>query len=123
MKVKELEELIRKKKKVLLVDVREKEEFLKGALKGIKIKGAKNIPMGKMFVEAKKGKLPMKDKIVTICKVGGRCKIVAKELAKKGFNIDYLEGGVTGWKKSIKEKKKVAKKVAKRPVSKKKTKK
>jgi rhodanese-related sulfurtransferase len=94
MKVKELKTLM-KKKKVTLLDVREKDEYTKGD----RIKGAKSVPMGKVFVLCGQGKLP-RGKIVVTCRSGTRCKIVAKELKKKGCNIDYLEGGNKAWKEA-----------------------
>ena len=92
MKPKELEGLI-KMKRVMVVDVRERKEYQKE--KGIK--GSKNIPMGQFFLDA--NKLSKRKKIVSVCMGGGRCKIVARELRKKGFNIDHLEGGIKAWKK------------------------
>lgn len=96
MKPQELKELIKKGEDVELLDVREGEEFQEGE----KIEGAKNMPMGKVFVEAAKGNLPKEKKIITICKTGGRCEIVARELKQKGYDIEHLEGGIEGWKKS-----------------------
>lgn len=82
--------------RVLMLDVREKEEFDSGE----KIEGAQNMPMGKVFLEASKGSLPKDKKIVTICKAGSRCAIVARELKEKGYDIDYLEGGLEAWKQA-----------------------
>ncbi|MDP3999198.1 MAG: rhodanese-like domain-containing protein [bacterium] len=97
MKTSELKEKIKKGEDVILLDVREKEEVEAG---GDMIEGAKNIPMGKVFTEAAKGNLPKDKKIITICKTGGRCEIVARELKQKGFDIEHLEGGIEEWKKS-----------------------
>jgi rhodanese-related sulfurtransferase len=81
---------------ILLLDVREKDEYEMGD----KIEGAQNMPMGRVFVEAQKGTLPKDKKIVAICKTGGRCEIVARELKQKGYDIEHLEGGVEGWKRN-----------------------
>ena len=78
---------------VLLLDVREKDEYETGD----KIEGSQNMPMGRVFVEAQKGTLPKNKKIVAVCKTGGRCEIVARELKQKGYDIEHLEGGVDGW--------------------------
>lgn len=78
---------------VMLVDVCEGAECAMGP----SIDGAVNIPMGQMFVDAAQGKLPKDKKIVAICKSGYRCKIVADELRAKGYDIEYLEGGVKAW--------------------------
>lgn len=77
----------------LLIDVREAEEFVPEEA----IPGSQNMPMGKVFTEAKKGTLPKDKKIITICKTGGRCEIVARELKQKGFDIESLEGGLEAW--------------------------
>ncbi len=93
MKPSELKEKLARNEDVILLDVREAEEFAVGDA----IPGSQSMPMGKVFVEAGKGNLPKDKKIVTICKSGTRCEIVARELKAKGFDIEYLEGGVQGW--------------------------
>lgn len=96
MKPDELRKKLAGKEKVEIIDVREADEFAQGD----KIEGAKNMPMGRVFVEAQKGTLPKDKKIITVCKTGGRCEIIARELGKKGFDIEYLEGGIEAWKKT-----------------------
>ncbi|MCL5733635.1 MAG: rhodanese-like domain-containing protein [Patescibacteria group bacterium] len=96
MKASELKEKLKKGEKVRILDVREKDEYEQGD----KIEGAENMPMGRVFVEAMKGNLPKNQKIITVCKTGGRCEIVARELQKKGYDIEHLEGGIDEWKKS-----------------------
>lgn len=96
MKPNELKEKIKQNENIVLIDIREKEEI---EASGQKIEGSKNIPMGKMFVEAAKGVLPKDKKIITICKSGKRCEILIKELKPKGYDIDYLEGGIDEWVK------------------------
>jgi rhodanese-related sulfurtransferase len=95
MKTEELKNKLKSGEKIKILDVREKDEFDEGE----KIEGAENMPMGKVFAEAMKGNIPKDQKIITVCKTGGRCEIVARELSKKGYNIDYLEGGIEEWKK------------------------
>jgi rhodanese-related sulfurtransferase len=93
MKPKQLKELL-KKKKALIVDVREASEYKKSKEK---VRGARNIPMGKVFLMHSLNKLPKKKKIVVMCLYGSRSKIVAKELKKKGYNIERVDGGIKGW--------------------------
>ena len=76
-----------------LIDVREADEVASVPM----LEGSENIPMGQVFVEASKGTLPKDRKIVTICSKGTRCEIVARELAEKGYDIDYLEGGLAAY--------------------------
>lgn len=97
MKPLELKEKLKKGEDVLLLDVREKEEVDAG---GDMIEGGKNMPMGKVFTEAMKGNLPKDKKIITVCKTGGRCEIVARELKQKGYDIEHLEGGMDAWNKT-----------------------
>lgn len=94
MKTIDLKNKIENKEDIIILDVREKDEF--DADSG-GIEGVKNMPMGKVFVEAKKGNLPKDKKIVTVCKTGGRCEIVARELKAKGYDIEHLEGGMDAW--------------------------
>ena len=54
MKPKQLKEVL-KKKGALIIDVREADEYKKSKEK---IKGAKNIPMGKVFLMSSEKKLP-----------------------------------------------------------------
>jgi rhodanese-related sulfurtransferase len=96
MKTQELKKLLEEKKDLVLLDVREGEEYEKGD----KIEGAQNMPMGKVFVEEGKGNIPKDKKVVAICQKGGRCEIVARELQKKGYDIEHLEGGIDAWKKN-----------------------
>src|SRR3989344_2828258 len=96
MKPSQLKEKLGKGEEVILLDVREKGE---AEAAGDMLLGAQNVPMGKVFTEAAKGNLPKDKKIVTICKAGGRCEIVARELKQKGFNIEHLEGGMDAWHK------------------------
>lgn len=90
----ELQKLLRDNADIFLVDIREGDEF---DASSVHIEGAKNIPMGSVFVKAGQGELPMDKKIITICQSGGRCKVLVDALKPKGFDIDYLEGGVLGW--------------------------
>lgn len=96
MNVSELRKRLQKGENVLLLDVREKQEVDEGK---DMIEGAENMPMGKVFIEANKGRLPKDRKIVTICKSGTRCEIVARELRQKGYDIEHLEGGIDSWSK------------------------
>ncbi|HSD12103.1 MAG TPA: rhodanese-like domain-containing protein, partial [Patescibacteria group bacterium] len=89
MKPEELKKKLAANEDIEVLDVREADEYAQGD----KLEGAKNVPMGRVFVEAQKGTLPKGKKIVAVCKTGGRCEIVARELQKKGYDIEHLEGG------------------------------
>ncbi len=78
---------------LVLLDVREPEEYKAGN----HVDGTKNIPMDKVLVEATKENLPNDKRLIAICQSGGRGEIIARELRKQGFNIDYLDGGMNAW--------------------------
>jgi len=79
---------------LILVDVREKDEWRQGH-----IPGAVHIPRG--FLEMQSGsRLPDKDaKIVTMCAVGIRSAFAAKVLQELGYtNVESANPGFTQWK-------------------------
>ena len=78
---------------ILIVDIREEEELRSHP----SIPGAVHIPMGKIIREAEDGRLPQDKKIVTVCRSGGRCQMVNHELAIRGYDVDWLEGGMLTW--------------------------
>ena len=94
MKADELKKKVADEGGIILLDVREADEFSSEEA----IPDSQNMPMGKVFVEASKGNLPKDRKIVTICRSGSRCEIVARELKEKGYDIEHLEGGLNAWK-------------------------
>lgn len=75
---------------VIILDIREPEEL---ALEPSE-PGATHMPMGKVFTEAYKGNIPKDKQVVTICKTGGRCRVVTDHLNQRGFTADHLEGGL-----------------------------
>ena len=98
MTVDELKKIVEQKTGgVVLFDVREGDE-----IKGDIIDGAISLPMGRVFVEASRGNIPKDKKIIAICKSGVRSEIVARELKARGYDIDYLVGGMDEWKSSVK---------------------
>ena len=74
--------------KVELIDIREPYEY-----KGGSIKTAKNIPMGNLLSSPEK--YLIKDKTYYImCQSGGRSGRTTKILAKQGFNVINVAGGM-----------------------------
>lgn len=78
---------------LLVLDVREPEEVEYDP----SIPGSIHMPMGKVFLEDARGSLPKDKKIVAVCKTGGRCDILERELSQKGYDIEKLEGGMQAW--------------------------
>jgi len=79
---------------MVLLDVREKEEFRAGF-----IPGAVSIPRGFLEIQVE-GKIPKKDeKIVAYCAGGTRSALAAKTLAELGYtNVETANPGFTRWK-------------------------
>ena len=77
---------------IVVIDVREPEEFARG-----KIPGAHTIPRGVLEMQVD-GRLPREATIVLYCGVGGRSALAAKSLADMGYDkVENLQGGWSGW--------------------------
>ncbi|MEM3852280.1 MAG: molybdopterin-synthase adenylyltransferase MoeB [Methanomassiliicoccales archaeon] len=91
----ELKELLDKKEPVVLVDVREPQEWEIN-----RIEGAKLIPMSEM--PSRVNELSTADEIVLYCKVGQRSAYVARFLHDLGFRkVRHLKGGINEWAEKI----------------------
>ncbi|MBA4601932.1 rhodanese-like domain-containing protein [Thermoactinomyces mirandus] len=93
-------ENIRKKQKILLIDVREKHEFKSGH-----IPGAINIPLSQKQTLLTKSSDWNKNKpIYLYCQSGSRSGMAARQLRKLGFRqVFHLKGGLLSWNGSIKK--------------------
>ncbi len=89
-----LKKRLEAKEKLILLDVREKEEFRAGF-----IPGAVSIPRGFLEIQVE-GKLPDKNaKIVAYCAGGTRSALAAKTLADLGYtDVETANPGFTRWK-------------------------
>ena len=77
---------------IVVIDVREPEEFARG-----KIPGAHTIPRGVLEMQVD-GRLPREAAIVLYCGVGGRSALAAKSLADMGYEkVENLQGGWSAW--------------------------
>jgi rhodanese-related sulfurtransferase len=77
---------------VVVIDVREPEEFARG-----KIPGAYTIPRGLLEMQVD-GRLPREATVVLYCAGGGRSALAAKSLADMGFGkVENLQGGFGAW--------------------------
>ena len=79
---------------VVVVDVREPDEYEAGHLPG-----AKPLPRGLLEYKASE-ELPDKDaRIVVHCALGGRGSLAAKSLKEMGYtNVANMEGGLNAWR-------------------------
>lgn len=101
--VDEAKRLIESKRDTLVVDVREKDEYLQGH-----IKGALHIPRGVLEMAVDRT-TPAYDPrfadpsktIIVHCAAGGRSAMVTLTMKIMGFtNVCSMEGGYSGWEKA-----------------------
>ena len=74
---------------VLILDVREQDEY-----DGGHIPGAVLLPVGAIDEESAAGVIPEKDTMLLVC---CRCKRAAKALAELGYTAVYEFGGIMTW--------------------------
>lgn len=88
----ELWSKIKKEELLVLVDVRQPEEFSE-----FKIPGSINIPLAELFNKESIGKIPKGKQVVTICPHGNRSMVATFALARNGIEASSLAGGLAGW--------------------------
>lgn len=89
--VTELSEKLKFGKHPLVVDVRQPDEFRQGH-----ISGAKLIPLNELY--RRMSDLPKGREIICICASGSRSSSASKILAKEGFTVFNVKGGMTAWR-------------------------
>ncbi|HMX20155.1 MAG TPA: rhodanese-like domain-containing protein [Anaerolineales bacterium] len=87
----EVSEKMKFGKHPILVDVRQPEEFRQGH-----IAGAKLIPLNELHKRIKE--LPQGREIICVCASGSRSSSAAKMLAKEGYTVFDLQGGMLAWR-------------------------
>jgi rhodanese-related sulfurtransferase len=75
---------------VVLLDVREDDEWQRGH-----VAGARHIPMGE--VPARIGEIDPAAELFVMCHAGGRSLRVAHYLARNGFEPANVDGGMLAW--------------------------
>jgi rhodanese-related sulfurtransferase len=73
---------------VLLLDVREDEEWAAG-----RAPGAVHVPMG----ELRQDTVPRDRRVLAVCRVGGRSAAVAAALEQLGYDVANVTGGMLAW--------------------------
>ena len=82
---------------VIILDVREKEEYDAGH-----IKGAVLLPVGSITADTAAKVIDNKDSVVLVyCRSGNRSKKASATLAKLGYTNIYEFGGITSWKYGV----------------------
>ena len=74
----------------VLLDVREADELAEG-----RIAGSTHIPLGQLPDRAVE--LDRSRPVITVCRSGGRSAQAARFLARQGFDVANLDGGMTRW--------------------------
>jgi len=92
LNVDELKKALDKKTKLSIIDVRKDEELQYGT-----ISGYTHIPMDQ--IEKRFKELNKKEEHIVYCRTGGRSSIVCEFLAKKGYKVKNLTGGILAWQK------------------------
>jgi glyoxylase-like metal-dependent hydrolase (beta-lactamase superfamily II)/rhodanese-related sulfurtransferase len=88
----ELWSKIKKKEELVLLDVRQPDEFL-----DFKISGSINIPLSELFNKDSLDKIPKDKQVVTICPHGNRSMVAVFALARNGIDAVSLTGGLADW--------------------------
>ncbi|MBI4095629.1 MAG: rhodanese-like domain-containing protein [DPANN group archaeon] len=93
----ELKKELDTKKKILIVDVRQPEEF-----DFVHLEGSKNIPLPEF--QSRVSEIPKDAGIVTVCHHGNRSMQAAVILNSLGYKARSLKGGQYEWAKQIDKK-------------------
>lgn len=87
---------LQKDPKIVLIDMREKDEFEKSHLEN-----AKNIPLGSLWKAHFFGRIPKNDPVVLYDNDGIRISVAYRELQKLGYkNVIKLAGGIRAWQEA-----------------------
>lgn len=86
----EVREVSKRRDEVVLLDVREPDEWERGH-----IDGALHVPMGEVM--ARQAELPTHATIVCVCRSGHRSAAVTSALTRLGYDAVNLEGGMLAW--------------------------
>lgn len=93
----ELSEKLEHKEEVVLVDVRQPEEFSE-----FRLEGSINIQLSELFKADIVTKIPKDKQVVTICPHGNRSMVAAFALARNGIEALSLMGGLARWNQILK---------------------
>ncbi|MDP1545216.1 MAG: rhodanese-like domain-containing protein [Anaerolineales bacterium] len=89
----ELSDKLKFGKHPLVLDVRQPDEFRQGHIRGAKLLSLNEIY--KRMGELSKGR-----EIVCICATGNRSRSASKILAKEGFTVANVQGGMLAWRRA-----------------------
>ena len=91
--VQEANKRLKRDKNVIIVDVRQPNETKSGV-----VPGAKLIPLSE--IGSRMNELPLDKPILTICQSSHRSPFAARKLAKAGYDVTNVSGGMMAWRKA-----------------------
>jgi rhodanese-related sulfurtransferase len=91
--VQEANKRLKANKNVIIVDVRQPNETKSGV-----VRGAKLIPLSE--IGNRMNELPLDRPILTICQSSHRSPFAARKLAKAGYDVTNVSGGMMAWRKA-----------------------
>ena len=89
----EVNEKLKFGKHPLVLDVRQPDEYRQGHIAGSKL-----IPLNELHRRMKE--LPQGREIVCVCASGSRSASAAKTLAKEGYTVFDMQGGMLAWRRA-----------------------
>lgn len=91
--VQEANKRLKQDRNVIIVDVRQPNETKSGV-----VRGAKLIPLSE--IGGRMHELPLDRPILTICQSSHRSPFAARKLAKAGYDVTNVSGGMAAWRKA-----------------------
>lgn len=88
--VTEAKALLTAKPAPILVDVREPVEYQQGHIAGSRL-----IPLGQLG--ARLSEIPTDKQVLVVCQTGSRSGMAARQLAKAGYTVINVNGGMMSW--------------------------
>lgn len=86
----EVQRRLEQGEKLLIVDVREPDEWASGH-----IPGAKHIPLGSILQRHKE--LDPEQEYIIVCRSGGRSSVACEQLEELGYKVVNMPGGMLEW--------------------------
>ena len=90
----ELARMIRDQEPMIILDVRTPEEYARDG----HIAGSRLMPLA--TVPVRSNELPIDRTIVCVCRSGARSAAACESLARQGFDVINLSGGMLSWRRS-----------------------
>ena len=91
----EVQEQIKNKQRMLILDVRHPEEYARDG----HIKGSRLMPLGSL--RERIAELPKETPIICVCRSGARSRTACEQLQRLGFeDVTNLAGGMIAWKRA-----------------------